>query len=149
MKPLQMNYRQLVKQREDRHAIHYRRLEQKSFSARRRQVPQFPVRMNDRPLIRRDGVSSMLKRRANVVDGRLAVVHVERSRFEKNISPGSRKPLTDVVVWGGRPRPPKAGSRIRIQGQNCSGRQSGRIRNPPQPPRSHSRDAPGNSVTLA
>src|SRR5882762_11976521 len=106
MKTLKMNGRHLVEQRKDGHAIHHRRLEQESLFSRRRQITQCPIRMNDRSLVRRDGVRSMLERRANVVDGRLAVVHIERSSFEENIRLRSNKPLADVVVWGGRPRPP-------------------------------------------
>jgi cobalamin biosynthesis protein CbiD len=74
--------------------------------------------MNDGAFVGGDGMGSVFERGVNVVDGGLAVLYVERSRFEKNISLCRREPLTDVswFVWRGRSRPRTAVGRIRIQG---------------------------------
>ena len=100
MKTLQMNRRHLIEQRKNRHAVHHRGFKQKPFAARRGQVAQFAVRMHDGSFVRGDGVGSVLKRRANVVDGGLAIFHVERGRFEEDVSLGASEPFADVLGGG-------------------------------------------------
>ena len=77
-----MNRRHLIEQREDRHAIHYGGLKQKSLPARRRQIAQFAVGIDDRSFIRCDGMGSPLDRGTNMIDRRLAIGDIEGSSFE-------------------------------------------------------------------
>src|ERR1035438_291737 len=80
---LQVNRRKLIEQREDGDAVHHRGFEQELFAARGGQIAQLAVGVNDGAFVGGDVVGTVLEGGADVVDGGLAVFHVERSRFEK------------------------------------------------------------------
>src|SRR5882672_8902381 len=73
MEASQVNGGQIVaEQREDGHAVHDGRLKKETPFLRSRQLPQLVVRINDRSLIRCDGMGSVLECSANMIDGGLS-----------------------------------------------------------------------------
>src|SRR5579872_1395579 len=61
------------------------------------EIAQLAVGVNDRAFVGSDGVSSVLEGGADVVDSRLAILHVKRSGFEEDVGLGGRKPVADIV----------------------------------------------------
>jgi hypothetical protein len=62
----------------------------------RGQVAQVTVCVDDRAFVGGDGVGSVFKGGADVIDGGLTVCHVERRGFEEDVGLGSGEPLADV-----------------------------------------------------
>ena len=65
----------------------------------RGQVAEFAVGVDDGAFVGGDGVGSVVESGADVVDGGLAVFHVERCGFEEDVGLGGGEPVADV---GGR-----------------------------------------------
>ena len=62
----------------------------------RGQVAQFAVGVDDGAFVGGDGVGSVVERGADVVDGGLAVFHVERGGFEDDVGAGGGEPFVHV-----------------------------------------------------
>ena len=89
---------QLVEERKDRDAVHDRGFEEESFALLRGQIAQFAVGVDDGAFVGGDGVGSVLEGGADVVDGGLAVFHVEGGGFEEDVGVGGGEPVADVLV---------------------------------------------------
>ncbi len=83
----------LAEEREDRRAIHHGRLVVEMAAMSLRQLGQLPVRVYHRAFVGADGVRSRLERCAEVADGRLTCLRVQRTRFEQDVWLGCRQPL--------------------------------------------------------
>ncbi len=98
--------------------------------------------MDDWSFVGGDGVGSVLQRGADVVDGGLAVFHVERCGFEEDVGAGRGEPVVDVC-W------------LLIRLPTASGRgrplyiQAIRIGDPSQAAAGDSGDAERDSVAVA
>ena len=108
-----------------------------SSVSRSRQIAELAVGVDDRSLVRSDGMGAVFERGADVIHGRLAVVDVEGCRFEQNVGFRGRKPVADIV----RARPRFCGMDGRIRPMQRRRLPAIRLRNPSPAPRSDSRDA--------
>ena len=122
------------------------------FSSRGGQISQFAVGVDDGAFVGGDGVGSVLEGGADVVDGGLAVGHVQGCGFEEDIGAGGGEPGTGVA------RDFLAGSQGRIRCRHFAGRSaratfvqidSGGVGDPAQVARGDSGDAVGDAVALA
>jgi hypothetical protein len=111
VKALQVNGGELVEQREDGNAVHYRGFEEETFAASGGQIAQFAVGVNDGAFVGGNGVGSVLEGGADVVDGGLAVFDIERCGFEEDVGAGGGEPFVDRV-WARASRPRDVGKRI-------------------------------------
>ena len=85
---LQVNRGELVEKRKDGDAVHHRGFEEKALALLRGKVAQFAVGVDDRAFVGGDGVGSVLESGADVVDGGLAVFHIEGRGFEEDVGLG-------------------------------------------------------------
>jgi hypothetical protein len=125
----------------------------KFLAARGGEVAQLAVGVNDGAFVGGDGVGSVLEGGADVVDGGLAIFHVERCGFEEDVGLGGGEPGADVVDVSGL-----AGERGRIRCWHFAGKSaratlvrvdSGRVGNPAQAAGGDSGDAAGDAVAIA
>ena len=96
MEALQVNSGELVKQRENGDAVHDRGFEEEPFLLFRSQVAQLAVGVDDGSFVGGDGVGPVLEGGADVVDGGLAVFHVQGCSFEEDVGFGGGEPFADV-----------------------------------------------------
>jgi phage terminase large subunit-like protein len=90
MEALHVNRGQLVEERKNRDAVHDRGFEEKFFAARRGQVSELAVSVDDGAFVGGDGVGSVVEGGADVVDGGLAGFDVEGCSFEEDVGLGFR-----------------------------------------------------------
>ena len=95
---LQVDRGELVEERKDGDAVHDRGFEEESFALLRGQVAEFAVGVDDGAFVGGDGVGSVLECGADVVDGGLAVLHVERGGFEEDVGLGGGEPVADALL---------------------------------------------------
>jgi len=93
---LQVNRGYLSEQRKDGDAVHDRGFEKEFVPARCCQIAKFAVGVDDGTLVGSDGVGSVLEGGADVINGGLAVVHVEGCGFEEDVGLGGFQPGGDV-----------------------------------------------------
>ena len=60
------------------------------------QVAEFAVGVDDCPLVRGDGMGSVIESGADVIDGGLAVLDVQRCGFEEDVGFGRIEPGADA-----------------------------------------------------
>jgi hypothetical protein len=108
--------------------------------------------MNDRSFVGGDCVGSMIERGADVVNRWLTVFYIERGGFEEDVGLGGFQP--GLYIGGSRR---DIGNTRSSWWEFAGGGASATwieiyticIRNPSQPPRSNSRDAKGDCISLA
>ena len=82
MKCVQVNCGKLIEKRKDGDSVHYGGFEEEAFVFDGGEVAEFAVGVDDGSFVGGDGVGSVMESGADVVDGGLAVIHVERCGFE-------------------------------------------------------------------
>ena len=131
-----MKRRQIIpEQREGRDAIHNRRLKKEAFTLSNGQLLKFVISVNDRTLVGRDGMGSVLKRGLNMTYRWLSTFDIERRSLEHNLRVRGVQPLASVPAHAKYGR--KSCRRNRFGPGQQSQVQPGRIGHPAQPPRSH------------
>ena len=147
-----MNRGQLVEQRKDGNAVHDRGFEEESLALLRGQVAEFAVGVDDGAFVGGDGVGSVFEGGADVIDGGLAVFHVERGGFEQDVGAGRGEPFVDVFAAMG-------GARFEIRCRHFAGGSARatqsvyidalRVGDPAQASGGDSGDAEGDAVAVA
>jgi len=92
----------LAEQREHWDAIHYGRFEEEPAILPPRESLQFCIGVNDRTFIGGDGVRSEFQSRAQMIDGGVTVLYVQRSCLEQDIGLRGTQPGVHVGELVGR-----------------------------------------------
>ena len=96
MKALKMDGRELVEEGKDGDAVHHGRFEEEALALQGGQVAEFAVGVDDCPFVGGDGVGSVFESGADVIDGGLAVLDIQRGGFEEDVGFGRIEPGADV-----------------------------------------------------
>src|ERR1700722_9097931 len=143
VKSMQMNCGQVVaKQSKDWNAIHHSGLKEKSSPLRDGEGTQRLVRVHNGSLVGGDGMCSHFERRADMLDGRLAVTGAQRCCFEQHVGLCQTQPVADIVC-AGLPVRPRHFFREAIT--HSLDIESVGIGNPAQPPCGYTSDPPFNA----